>query len=116
MHWFNARRLLRAIGGLPLWVFLATCSEDSTAPPVTESFYLPANAPTAEGNNVNLSPFKGSAGRFQAVYGASLLPIPVGARITGMSFRFDGTAIAFTNATIDSDAEWSHSDEAELAP
>ena len=101
LHWFNARRLVRAIGGLPLWVFLATCSEDSTAPPVTESFDLPANATTAEGDNVNLSPFKGSAGRFQGVYGASLVPIPVGARITGMSFRLDGTSVAFTNVTID---------------
>ena len=101
VHWFNARRLLRALGGLPLWVFLATCSNDSTAPPVTESFYLPSNAPTVEGNSANQSPFKGSAGRFQAVYGTSLVPIPVGARITGMSLRLDGAAPAFTNLTID---------------
>jgi hypothetical protein len=75
-------------------------SDEPTAPPVTESVFLPADAPTVEGNSGNSSPFEQVAGRFQSVYSAGLLGIPAGSRITGMRFRLDGAAPPFNAVTI----------------
>jgi len=80
---------------------LATCSKDSTAPRVSESLFVPANAQTVEGSSANQSPFKVQPGRFQTVYAQSVLTLPVGAKITAIRFRLDGPSSPLPTVTID---------------
>lgn len=100
MRWPRFLRLSPLLAGIVLVGALTRCADESTSPALTESLLLPSDAATVEGNSANVSPFRDVPARFQSVYGASLLGLPVGAKITGMRFRLDGSETRFTNVTI----------------
>jgi len=94
-------RRLRPLGCILIVGAVPTCgNEDPVSPPRAGSLFIPANAPTVEGNSMHPAPFKATAGRFQTVYGATLLAsLPSGARLIGMRFRLDESQTRFPAVT-----------------